>query len=633
MELRRFIEELSWLPEKPNDGSKSKEFETVQDVITAASYRPDWMNVTKLAKRVNRFAASEHSIEPLERARVWVTGNVTLNYLEPALAAAAPRHGLLADIRLSQFGQILQPFLTLDSELEDFSPQVVVVYLDILPLLMAEHRDLSASDKEKGSSTVVCKLFEQIATLSSIARERFRASVIVTTTPFPPDRLFGAIDEITDGTQLNRVMDFNRRLVKESVSLGVSVTDIAGMAHTIGAAAWRSERMWNMGKITPSMEIAPLAADVILRTLAATRGKSRRCLVLDLDNTLWGGVVGDDGVENLRIGTGDAIGEAHVAIQRVAKNLSKRGVVLAVCSKNDHKTAILPFTERTEMLLKLEDIAVFQANWQDKASNIETIASALDLGLSSFVFLDDNPVERAQVRSRLPEVAVPELPNDPADFSTALMAAGYFESVAFSTEDRDRAGYYAANAKRAEIRSKTVNLDDFLKSLDMKLRMGSFSSETKRRAFDLFNKTNQFNTTTERYSEAQVEVFADSATHITIQASLQDQFGDNGIISALVAKQEGASWRISNWVMSCRVLGRRVEDGMLRFLAQEVKRRNGSLLVADFIPTNRNGVVSDLYSRLGFTCISKAENGGETWHLEIAQASTDELPFETEIVS
>ena len=321
----------------------------------------------------------------------------------------------------------------------------------------------------------------------------------------PPEGLFGSFDRALTGTARNLVDRINQKI---SLSLRQStdmLLDVAGIAETIGLADWHSPALWNLAKLPFADAYVPLYAEHVARIIGALRGKSRRCLVLDLDNTVWGGVIGDDGMEGIQIAQGDATGEAHLSVQQLALTLRARGIVLAVSSKNTDSVARRPFKEHPDMLLKEEHIAVFQANWNDKATNIRAIANELALGLDSFVFLDDNPVERGLIRQELPEVAVPELDSDPASYARTLAAAGYFEAISFSEEDRARAEMYQANARRLSLQGRATNLQSYLCSLEMRIVFGAFDRTTRARVTQLINKSNQFNLTTRRYTESQVE--------------------------------------------------------------------------------------------------------------------------------
>jgi FkbH-like protein len=358
----------------------------------------------------------------------------------------------------------------------------------------------------------------------------------------------------------------------------------------------------------------PLYADFVARSLAAIRGKARKCLILDLDNTLWGGVIGDDGLEGIYLNQGDARGEAFRAIQETALDLRKRGIVLAVCSKNDDAIARTPFRSHAGMLLKEDDIAVFMANWDDKATNIERIARQLDLGLDAMVLLDDNPVERAQVREALPQVAVPEVGEDPTVYPRMILAAGYFESVSFTREDIARAHEYQSNAERSRMLEGSRNLEDFLRSLQMQIRFARFDAAGRKRITQLINKTNQFNVTTRRYTEQQVETMEKSSAHFTLQVAVSDKFGDNGMISVVICTVADAEWHVDTWLMSCRVLNRKVEEAVCNHIVAQASAAGAKRIIGTFIPTDRNGIVSNLFERLSF---KQGERDGE-WILDIA---------------
>jgi len=404
------------------------------------------------------------------------------------------------------------------------------------------------------------------------------------------------------------------------------IVDIAGLAANLGLTNWHDPTLWNIAKLSFSQRYMPIYADYVCRIMSARLGKSRRCLILDLDNTLWGGVIGDDGLEGILIGNGDPTAEAHLHIQQTVLELRERGVVLAVSSKNEDATARQPFKEHPDMLLREEHIAAFQANWSDKASNIKAIAEMLSLGLESMVFLDDNPAERMQVRRELPEVAVPELPKDPALYARTLIAAGYFEAITFSEEDRKRATFYQGNAKRVQTLNQSSDMDAYLKSLDMEISFTPFDATGRARIAQLISKSNQFNLTTKRYSELDVKELEGDQSFYTRQIRLKDTFGDNGMISVIVCKKNTSAWEIDSWLMSCRVLGRRVELAALQDIVTNAKASGATKVVGTYIPTVRNIIVKDHYKKLGFTKILD-ESEIETWKLDISDFVALDLPM------
>jgi FkbH-like protein len=312
----------------------------------------------------------------------------------------------------------------------------------------------------------------------------------------------------------------------------------------------------------------------------------------------------------------------------MALELRQRGIVLAVCSKNTDGVAREPFEKHPEMLLKLEHIAVFQANWNDKATNIRAIAEELSLGLDSMVFLDDNPAERGLVRQLLPQVAVPELPEEPAYYARTLAAGGYFEAVTFATEDLDRAKFYQDNARRATLQGQMGGVDAYLASLDMTITFQPFDATGRARIVQLINKSNQYNLTTRRYTDPEVAEAQNDPEVFTLQVRLTDIFGDNGMISVVICRPMGdRKWGIDTWLMSCRVLGRRVEHMVLQEIREHARAAGIAKLIGTYRPTDRNGLVLDHYPKLGFTKIGDETPGITHWELPVDGAAPAGAPM------
>jgi FkbH-like protein len=420
------------------------------------------------------------------------------------------------------------------------------------------------------------------------------------------------------------VARLNERVADAAVQSRVLLVDVARASARDGIEAWFDVTRWLQGKIEIAPQAAPTYGELFSRVIAAQRGQSRKCLALDLDNTLWGGVIGDDGLEGIVLGEGSALGESYLALQRYVKLLKARGIILAVCSKNELSIAEAAFRDHPEMVLRRSDISAFVANWDDKVQNLRAIARQLNIGLDSLVFVDDNPVERALVRESLPMVAVPELPSDPAHYVHCIAEAGYFEAVGFTNEDRDRADQYAANAEREALRGASQGIEAFLSGLDMKLDFGPVAAVDLARVTQLINKTNQFNMTTRRYSAEEVAQFVDSPENLVLQFRLADRFGDNGLVSVMVMRpvvDDPATLEIDTWVMSCRVFGRQLEYEAMNIAAEFARDRGARKLRADYFPTEKNGIVSNLYETLGFRrqCDSASERGGTRWLIEVDQ--------------
>jgi FkbH-like protein len=352
--------------------------------------------------------------------------------------------------------------------------------------------------------------------------------------------------------------------------------------------------------------------------MAAEQGRSYKCIALDLDNTLWDGVIGDDGLSGIGLGQGHAVGEAYVEFQRYLQNLGKRGVILAVCSKNDEVNARLPFQQHPDMVLREADISCFVANWSDKAANLRHIASTLNIGVDSIVFVDDNPFERNLVREALPSVAAPELPQDPSAYVSCLSEAGYFEALSLTDEDLVRVEQYRANADREQVRQSSTDMAGYLQALNMELTWNKVDGISLPRVVQLINKTNQFNLTTKRYSESDVRALIDDQNAVSLHLRLTDRFGDNGIIAVVIAKLVAdGGLLIDSWLMSCRVLGRQVEETTLNLLAGQAKTLGAWKLIGEYIPTPKNGIVKEHYAKLGFVPTGNQPDGSSQWTLDL----------------
>jgi FkbH-like protein len=620
--------ELQWLPRVPQGFSdKLRALGTTaalgKELQALALSGLDLNQLTKLAKFIAKARAEGKSLSPLKPFRLAVLSNSTIDLVVPALVASAARHGIDLEIVQPSYDQVAQEALTPDSKVNSSKPDAVLFALDYraLPLRLSLGDSATSIATQQGAIGYLQALRNGIKANSN-------AVCIFQNFAPPPETLFGSLDRSLPGTMRSLLDGVNRELAEFVLGSGDVLLDVAGLAETVGLADWHNPQLWNLAKFSFSDELIPLYADHVARTIAALRGKSGKVLILDLDNTVWGGVIGDDGVEGIQIAQGDARGEAHLAVQRLALDLRQRGIVLAVSSKNTDEVAREPFEKHPEMLLKLEHIAVFQANWNDKATNIHAIAEELSLGLDSMVFLDDNPVERGLVRELLPQVSVPELPEDPAYYARTLMAGGYFEAVTFATEDLKRAGFYQDNAKRASLQKQVGGLDAYLASLDMTITFQPFDATARARIVQLINKSNQYNLTTRRYTDPEVAVAENDPEVFTLQVRLVDVFGDNGMISVVICRPSKAdAWEIDTWLMSCRVLGRRVEHMVLREILDHARAADVHKLYGTYRPTDRNKLVVDHYEKLGFTKVEEDASGVTRWEMSVADADPERAPM------
>lgn len=620
-ELR--FSDLPWLPRAPADLKErlrsiddSKDWGP--DLRKVASHHID-LNLAMLLERTHERLAAKSPSPSLSRFRLGVVSNATTDFLRPFLICAALRCGVSLEVIAADFDQSVQEAMNPDSRLNRARLDAVLIALDYRGLPFRNTLGSWPAFHERSA-------IEQVETICRGFRTHSGVMSLVQTIPAPKELLFGSLDVGTPGTLRESVLQFNAHITRFVRESGDVVIDVDWLAQSVGLNTWYDDRQWFLAKMPWSRHVLPIYGDFVARTIGAMRGRSRKCLVLDLDNTIWGGVIGDDGVEGIALEPGDPIGESFRAIQAAALDLKRRGVVLAVCSKNDEAIARIPFREHPAMLLRESDIAVFVANWDDKATNIERIASRLELGLDAMVLLDDNPAEREQVRSALPDVAVPELGSDPSTYPSTLFAAGYFDSIAFTNEDLSRADQYRANSERNGALQGARNLEDFLRSLDMEIEFAPFTAPARKRIAQLINKTNQFNVTTKRYTEVQVAALEGSPNHHCVQMSLRDKFGDNGTIGVVICEIRGCEWHIDSWLMSCRVLNRGVEQATCDHLVRAAQRHGSQAVVGRYVPTARNGMVKDLFERLGF---QTAGNDGDAslWKLDVPGYAPKEAFF------
>jgi FkbH-like protein len=596
------------------------------DLVGPALSRLDFLQTNRLDNILLKYFGDRVPDDsPVKSLRIAVMSSSTADHLLPGLRVAGLRRNLHTRVYLGDYGQYLQELQDSDSALYQFRPEIFLFAFHAQHLFGALHADLSKGE----ANALVESVAGKIRQIWRRARQQSNGQIIQQTIIPTYQPLLGSNEHRLHGSGSNLVNRVNGRLRELADEEGVDVLALDHYMANDGAAAWHDPGLWHLSKQEISPRAAPAYGDLVMRLVAARQGRSYKCLVLDLDNTLWGGTIGDDGMEGIRLGQGSALGEAYVAFQNYVRDLSKRGVILAVCSKNDAATARAPFDSHPDMVLKLTDIACFVANWDDKATNIRAIAAQLNIGIDSLAFADDSPFERNIVRRELSMVAVPELPEDPAYYAQCMADAGYFEAVQLTAEDLERNGQYRANAARENLRAVHTDVAGYLKSLNMELHWSPFDRVGLPRIVQLINKTNQFNLRTRRYTEQEVLAVIQQPGVLTLQLRLVDQLGDNGIIGIIIATPEQDCLKLDTWLMSCRVLGRQIEHATANLVVEEARKRGASRLLGEYLPTKKNGMVREHYQKLGFSRIAAGEDGSSQWVLSLA----DFYAFATSIVT
>lgn len=545
--------------------------------------------------------------------RLAILGSYTTQPIATAARCALLAEGVLADIYEAPFGAYLQEILSPSSSFYAFSPDAVVIATHLsaissLPGISAPKEDVEDTlDRE----------VEHWRSLWEILASRLGKPVLQHLFEGPEEEFLGIAERRSEWAAARFVDSLNTRLIEAAPGF-VRWIDVDHLAARVGRHNWHDPRLHHHAKLGFSPRFLPDYSLLFAAAWRSATGKTKKALVVDLDNTLWGGVIGDDGLDGIRLGPGTAEGEAYVAFCEYLKALRRRGVILAVCSKNDRETAAEVFDRHPHMPLRLSDFAVFQCNWEDKATNLRRIASDLNIDIATLAFVDDNPAECELVRQKLPGVTVISLDGDPVQFARLIDRQHLFDSPIYSGEDLLRAESYAARAKAAELKAQASDLESYLDSLDMVATIAKPAPEEFSRLAQMEMKTNQFNLTTRRLTQLELVRVSDDPNAIILALSLADCFANHGLVSYLAAVQENGVLRISDWVMSCRVFSRTAEEFMFNHLLQIAKARCVAEIVGEFRATAKNAVVSNLYSKLGFYAIEG--NPGQWWCLPVKSA-------------
>jgi FkbH-like protein len=563
---------LTWLPEieafRPRLRAVALQENPWAEAVSLAASRLDFVRTNALDEALRRaIGTSPPAGLSTKPVRLAILGSSTLAHLHAAIRVAGLRRGIHITTYENDYGQYQQELTDPGSALHEFRPNLVLFALDAWHLTAG----LSAGMDEAAAAAALEGTTARILSCWQAARAAFQCPILQQTALPVHPCLLGNNEHLLPGSPAAFIPRLNAELRRLAAAEGVHLLAIDDRAARDGLRAWHDPVLWHRAKQEVSPVAAPMYGDLVGRIIAALQGRAAKCLVLDLDNTLWGGVVGDDGLAGLVLGQGSALGEAFVGFQTYARDLTRRGIILAVCSKN---------------------------------------AQELNIGLDALVFVDDNPFERALVRQELPMVAVPEIGDDPTFYAQTVSDAGYFESLAITDEDRVRSSQYQDNRQRDALKASATDLPTYLRGLDMRLIWRRFDDIGLQRTVQLINKTNQFNLTTARYTEDDVLAIMRDPRAFGLQLRLLDRFGDNGIIAILIGRlQDNNDLLIDTWLMSCRVLGRQVEPTTLNLLAQQATLLGARRLIGTYRPTAKNAMVKDHYPRLGFTTETTGDTG------------------------
>lgn len=540
---------------------------------------------------------AKKDMSDLKEYKIAILGDCSTQHLATALKGYGYTQGYNFDIFDSDYNQIDAQIMDNESELYQHKPDAVLIYMSAEKLYEKFCESSIESRSDFADLTI-----SQINSYWTILNSKIKTNILQFNFIEIDDTVFGNFSSKVPSSFIFQLRKLNYKLMELVMKTkNAFLIDLSTIQNNYSRNYVHDDKLYYIAKMPLSTAILPEVSKQVVDVIKALNGKFKKCIILDLDNTLWGGVIGDDGLKGIQIGE-LGLGHAFSEFQMWLKELKNRGIILAVCSKNNESTAKEPFEKHPDMILKLDDISMFVANWENKASNIKYIQETLNIGMDSIVFIDDNKFERDSVKTLIPDITVPEIPEDPASYLTYLKSLNLFETASYSENDKDRTKQYQAEVGRTTMQNNFEDFNEYLKSLDMVAKANKFEDFEIPRISQLTQRSNQFNLRTIRYTEAEIEKIARDDKYLTLSFSLRDKFGDYGLISVLIMeKVDAKTLFVNTWLMSCRVLKRGMEEFIINKMVEVAKQNNFEKILGEYIKTQKNEMVKDIYSKLGFT--------------------------------
>lgn len=569
-----------------------------EEVYNALSFPFD---IDKIAVKKIKWIKELSKNDALQVKKIAILGGSTTNAIKEQLKLFGLFNGVNFEFWESDYNRWYECAVFENDALRVFEPDIIYLYTTIKNIEELPSPDWSETAVREALDESLKKITDVCDSLTS----QFSKPIVINNYELPLYRALGNLDKTLYQGKI-RFVDLLNVGLSEYVEnqKNIYLCDINYLSSFLGLKNWYDERLWHSYKIAISFEASVYLAKELTNILNALFGKSKKCLVLDLDNTLWGGVIGDDGVDGVNISEGDAEGEAFLAFQKECLELSKKGIMLSVASKNDPTTAIAGLN-KDEMILKETNFVALSIGWEAKDAGLRKIAKDLNIGIDALVFADDNPAERFIIGSNLPDVGVIKMPSNPSDYALALDRCGFFETIGLLDDDVSRNRFYMQDKARECAKSEFADYGEYLASLNMSARIFEIDESSLERATQLLNKTNQFNLTMKRSDIAEVSGISASPSHLMLCGKLSDRFGDNGLVSVLGGEIKDGVFYINWWVMSCRVFGREFEFAMFDALVKVLKERKVEKIIGIFVSGAKNKIVADFYPRLGFMTLDE----------------------------
>ncbi|MFX1483611.1 MAG: HAD-IIIC family phosphatase [Promethearchaeota archaeon] len=595
--------------------------DALEEVLKDVRDDPSYLNMWSAYKRIQSMEI--HTENEEDAFQLAVIGSSTLEPLAACIDVKSRLEGFVPTTFVGGFNTYRQEAMDKGSPLYEINPTVIVLSIDAMSVL--DHMFLSGFPRmsEKERNELKKQLVKDVASVAEILETNTSAIILVNNFVVPVFSPLGIADT-KQKLGLKRFFEESNLELEGAFaeSSRVFVVDLESVASDFGKSRITNWNTWYRGSVPFSEEFSPVLAETYLRYIRAFKGRTKKCIVLDLDNTLWGGIIGEDGIEGIKLGNVSP-GIEYVDFQKGLLSLYNRGIILAVCSKNNYDDVIKVFNEHPFQILKEEHFAAMRINWQDKATNISELAEEIGIGLDSMVFFDDSPVERAQVSQAHPKVLVVELPKNPRLYRATLENLHVFDVLSLTKEDMTRGEMYVGKRKRAELETSSESIEDFLRTLELECRIRPVIDFDEPRVVQLLGKTNQFNLTTRRYSDAEVRKYRDSNDSVVYSMAVTDRFGDEGVVGVAIVKKKDEDWWIDSFLMSCRVIGRSVETALLAKIVRDARADGALRIIGEYIPTKKNLPAADLYKKHGFRMLGDTDSNGTTWALNLDTDTID----------
>jgi FkbH-like protein len=567
----------------------------LEQLLNQVRKEPTHINYWNAHKRIQKLDLKSLKVPDEKRVRVALLSSFTIDPLATYLDIKSRLSGLYPEIYVAPFNQFQQEILDENSGVYAFKPDLVIlaVQADVLVNKSFYSEFVKLPDVEQHQAEILKRFQVLLSTLTA----KTEALVLVNNFVVPSFTPFGILDNKTDNGFRSFFSKLNERIAElYKKSRQVYVVDLEAAAGKHGKSRCIDPKLYYRGSFVFSESFLPVIADEYMGYIKALKNLTRKCIVLDLDNVMWGGIIGEDGIEGIQLGT-DSPGNAYKDFQRTLLSYYNRGILLAINSKNNPEDALKAIREHPHMLLREKHFAAMRINWQNKVQNMTELAKEINIGLDSMAFIDDNPREREQMKQALPQVMVVDMPSSPFLYRQTLESLNDFNVLALTEEDKKRGEMYQAKKKREELRESITSMDDFLKSLEMKIVIKNADDLGLPRVVRMVNKTNQFNLTTRRYTDAEIRKMKEAKDVFEIYSlQVSDKFGDEGIVGVAIVRKEPKQWILDSFLLSCRVIGRKVETAFLARIVADAKKQGVSTIIGEYIPTQKNAPVKNFYS-------------------------------------